>query len=171
VAAVRPRHRPDARLRPGRAPSGLEAVWSSREAKAIEAAGLLAAGFRLPIRLDEGLGENGRPATGFLPPAEFARVADAFFADPHRSVRGWERAIDAQERVARTVARILDAHGDGAGGDIAFVAHGRVGALLLCRLLGAPISRGRDQPFQGHFFAFGPPGRKIIQEWRPIAER
>jgi broad specificity phosphatase PhoE len=147
--------------------SDLRSIWSSSEAKAIEAAGLLAAGFGLPVQVDEYLGENDRSATGFLPPAEFERVADCFFANPHESVRGWERAVDAQERVVRAVLRILGTHRDG---DIAFIAHGGVGTLLLCKLLDAPISRSRDQPFQGHFFVFDLPGCKVIHEWRPIAE-
>jgi broad specificity phosphatase PhoE len=45
----------------------------------------------------------------------------------------------------RAVFRILGTHRDG---DIAFRAHGGVGTLLLCKLLDAHISRGRDQPFQ-----------------------
>lgn len=36
--------------------------------------------------------ENDRSSTGFLPPEEFEVVADAFFAQPGVSVRGWETA-------------------------------------------------------------------------------
>jgi broad specificity phosphatase PhoE len=57
----------------------LTAVWSSHETKAIEAAGLLAARFGLPVHVHPGLHENDRSATGFLPPPEFEQVADAFF--------------------------------------------------------------------------------------------
>jgi broad specificity phosphatase PhoE len=144
---------------------GLKAVWSSPEAKAIEAAGLLAAEFGLPVRVDAGLGENDRSATGFLPPAEFEQVAHAFFAKPQDSIRGWERATDAQERVVQAVDRILETHGEG---DIAFVAHGGVGTLLLCRLLDVPISRSLDQPSQGHFFAFEIPTRRVLHGWSAL---
>ncbi|TWI41946.1 histidine phosphatase family protein [Mesorhizobium tianshanense] len=147
--------------------SGLTSIWSSSEAKAIEAAGLLAAGFGVPVQVDEHLGENDRSATGFLPPVDFERVADAFFANPHESVRGWERAVDAQERVVGAVFRILGSH---RAGDLAFIAHGGVGTLLLCKLLDAPISRSRDQPSQGHFFAFDLQSCQIIHEWRSIDE-
>ncbi len=68
------------------------------------------------------------------------------FARPSESVRGWERAVDAQARIVRAVNRILDAREHG---DIAIVAHGGVGTLLLCHLLKEPISRGRDQPLAG----------------------
>ena len=51
-----------------------------------------------PIVID-GLGENDRSSTGYLPKAEFEAVADAFFARPEESVRGWERAVDAQRRI------------------------------------------------------------------------
>src|SRR5690606_33013838 len=79
--------------------AGIKAVWASTETKATEAAGILAAAHGLPVLIHHGLDENDRSATGFLPPDEFQRVADAFFAQPHESVRGWERAIDAQQRV------------------------------------------------------------------------
>lgn len=154
----------------------LRAVWASTEAKAIEAAGLLAAGFGLPVQVHAGLCENDRTATGFLPPPEFERMADAFFAQPMASVRGWERAIDAQARVIAAVNDILASPGDGdvalvahGDGDVALVAHGGVGTLLLCHLLGEPISRQRDQPWQGHVFAFTLPERHVLHPWRDIA--
>ncbi len=143
----------------------LTAVWASTEAKAIEAAGLLAAGFGLPVGVHAGLAENDRSSTGFLPPAEFGAVADMFFSAPDRSVRGWERASDAQRRVVAAVHEIVANH---EAGDIALVAHGGVGTLLLCHLLGVPISRSRDQPGQGHVFAFDAATRRIIHDWRPI---
>ena len=46
-----------------------------------------------------GIGENDRSATGFLPREEFWATADLFFAHPTESIRGWERAIDAQARI------------------------------------------------------------------------
>jgi broad specificity phosphatase PhoE len=144
----------------------LGAVWASTEAKAIEAAGLLAAGFGLPIGVHAGLGENDRSSTGFLPLAEFEAVADMFFATPDQSVRGWERASDAQRRVVAAVDAIVANHD---AGDLALVAHGGVGTLLLCHLLGVPISRTHDQPGQGHAFAFDAATRRVLHDWRPIA--
>jgi broad specificity phosphatase PhoE len=77
----------------------LSAVWASTETKAIEAAGILAGRFGFPVHVHRELHENDRSATGFLPPPEFDRMADAFFARPEENVRGWERAVDAQARV------------------------------------------------------------------------
>lgn len=146
----------------------LTAVWASNETKAIEAAGILAARAGLPVGVHPGLHENDRSATGFLPPAEFQRVADQFFAAPGESVRGWERAADAQARVVAAVDDILKRH---SGGDIAFVAHGGVGTLLLSHMLGAPISRTADQPFEGHYWAFDIVTRRVRHAWQPIAPR
>ncbi|WP_418294840.1 hypothetical protein [Microvirga ossetica] len=56
----------------------LSAVWASTETKAIEAVGILAGRFGLPVHVHRGLHENDRRATGFLPPPEFDRMADAF---------------------------------------------------------------------------------------------
>lgn len=148
--------------------AGLQAVWASEETKAIEAAGLLAARFGLPVGVDPGLGENDRSATGFLPPPEFERTADAFFARPQESIRGWERAVDAQARVAAAVDRVLSSSPEG---PVAIVAHGGVGTLLACLYAGEPIARSADQPFQGHVFTFDRATRRLLTRWRPIAPR
>jgi len=142
-------------------------VWASAETKAVEAAELLAARNSLPVHVETDLGENDRTATGFVPPDEFEKLADAFFANPDQSVRGWETARSAQARIRRTVTRLVGARG--AVGDLAIVAHGGVGTLLLCDLLGVPISRDRDQPAQGHFWSFDPATLQVIHGWTPIA--
>lgn len=147
-------------------PSNVRSIWSSRETKAIEAAGILAGALGLGIGVARDLGENDRSATSFLPPAEFESVADAFFAFPHESVRGWERAVDAQSRAGQAVARIAHGHGEG---DLAIVAHGAVGTLLFCALSGQPIDRSFDQPFQGHFWTAALPSLKVITGWVPIS--
>jgi broad specificity phosphatase PhoE len=144
-------------------------VWASTETKAIEAAGLLAARFGLPVQVHPGLGENDRSSTGFLPPPEFEKTADQFFANPDESIRGWETASGAQSRVVAAVASILAERR--LDGDLAIVAHGGVGTLLMCRLLGALISREMDQPFQGHYFAFDPGSREVLHAWKPISPR
>ena len=148
---------------------GIREVWASGETKAIEAAGLLAARFGLPVNVDPELGENDRTATGFLPPPEFERTADAFFANPAESIRGWETAAAAQARIVRAVGRILERPRP--DGHIAVVAHGAVGTLLLCALLERPITRELDQPFQGHVWRFDPETGEVRHAWRPIAPR
>jgi broad specificity phosphatase PhoE len=143
-------------------------IWASTEVKATETAAMLAARLRLGIEVASGLGENDRSATGFLPAAEFEKVADAFFAYPEESVRGWERAIDAQRRIREAVDRIVATH---RGGDLAIISHGAVGTLLLCSCLGQAISRKADQPFQGHYWIAGLPSLTVRQSWKPIAPR
>ena len=56
-------------------------------------------------------------------------------------------------------------------GDLAIVAHGGVGALLLCALLDEPISRTRDQPptaSGGFRFAFDAATRRVVAGWERI---
>ncbi len=145
---------------------GLTRVVASAERKAVETAEALAAAAGVPVTVDEHLGENDRSATGYLPPAEFERVADAFFARPEESVRGWERAVDAQARVVAAVGRAVS----GAAGDTAVVAHGGVGSLLLCHLLGVAIDRRYDQPGQGSYFRFDPDTGEVAHRWRRLGE-
>ncbi len=146
----------------------IRAIHCSTERKAIDGAEILGGHLGLPFATHHDLGENDRSATGFLPRAEFEATADQFFAHPTESIRGWERAVDAQARIVGSVERIL------AGpvpGDIAIVAHGGVGALLLCHLLGEPISRTRDQPPSaagGWRFAFDADTRRVVQGWERI---
>lgn len=142
----------------------LSGVVSSTERKAVETAEVLAAVVGVPPATDEALGENDRSATGYLPPAEFEAVADEFFARPHDSVRGWERAVDAQRRVVAAVGRVAAA----ASGDVAVVAHGGVGALLLCSLLGEPIDRRYDQPGQGSWYRFDAATGEVAHGWRRL---
>ena len=114
---------------------------------------------------DAALGEIDRSATGYLPLDEFEVVVDAFFADPGRSVRGWERAVDAQARIVHAVRRVS---GDG---DVTIVSHGAVGALLLADLLRAPISRALDQPGMGSVFTFDPAAWRATSGWTRVPRR
>ncbi|HTI81818.1 MAG TPA: histidine phosphatase family protein [Acetobacteraceae bacterium] len=145
-------------------------VFTSAERKALEAAQILADHLSLePVVIAE-LGENDRSATGFLPKAEFELVADEFFAHPDESVRGWERAIDAQRRIVRAVnSAIATAPRDG---DIAIVSHGAVGALLRCHLEGMSISRTEDQPAGGggNLYSFDVESRHLLSGWLRIDE-
>ncbi|MBS0126122.1 histidine phosphatase family protein [Thetidibacter halocola] len=146
----------------------LGAVFSSLERKAQEGAQILAEAQGLWPRGVLFLHENDRSATGYLPPEEFEAVADAFFARPRDSVRGWERAIDAQYRITTTLKRIVP---ESREGDVAVVAHGGVGALLRAHLLDAPIDRSHDQPLGkggGHVLTIALPDWTLVQDWTPI---
>ena len=143
-------------------------VYCSTEQKAIDGAEILAGHLGIGFEKVEALGENDRSATGFLPPDEFERVADQFFASPEISVRGWERAVDAQARIVRTVQKIFET--DKTPGAIAIVSHGAVGTLLYCHLAGEPIDRRRDQPPNGggNFYGFTLAPRAVHSWWRAI---
>ena len=112
--------------------------------------------------------ENDRSATGFLKPEEFERVADAFFANPAQSVRGWERAVDAQARIVREVESILAGYSTG---DVLIVGHGAVGTLLFCHYSRLEIHRRHDQPAGGgNYFAFVTDGRGVLHGWRRMED-
>ncbi len=140
-------------------------IWSSTERKARETAQLLASTRGLSVSEHPDLGENDRRATGFLPRPQFEAAADAFFAQPGQSFRGWETAIHAQQRIAGAVRAIL-ARKD--AGDVAIVSHGAVGTLLYCHLSGLEIDRRHDQPAQGHFWTAQLPDLRPLHGWQPI---
>ena len=145
--------------------SAMTAIFSSSETKAVEAAQILGQVMHLPVAIRGGLEEIDRSATGFLPALEFERTADRFFAEPERSVRGWERAVDAQTRIVRAIDCLLKGPPDG---DIAVVTHGGVGTLLLCDYLRVPITRKLDQPSQGHYWILDIALRSVLHGWRPL---
>ena len=146
--------------------ASVSAIWSSTERKAEQTAAILAKPHGLEVKLNPALGENDRSATGFLPPHQFEAAADAFFAAPDVSFRGWETATDAQARIVGAVTSIMDAHD---GGDLAIVTHGAVGTLLWCHLSGVRIDRQHDQPGQGHFWSADLDTLCCSLGWRAIA--
>jgi broad specificity phosphatase PhoE len=148
--------------------AGIGAVWCSTERKAIDAAEIIAKAIGLSPRLLAELGENDRSATGYLPKAEFEATADAFFANPYDSVRGWERAIDAQHRIVAAIGTVVAS--SPAGSDVAVVSHGGVGTLLLCHLKACPISRTEDQPGDGggNYYCFDSTAFALRHGWLPI---
>lgn len=147
---------------------GTTQVVSSGEQKAVETAEPIAAALGVRLEIRQGMNENDRSATGFLPASEFENVANDFFAYPHRSVRGWERAIDAQIRIVREAEVVLARQREG---DVLFVGHGAVGTLLLCHYSKAGISRGYDQPpGGGHYFTMKKVDRRVIHAWRRMED-
>ena len=147
----------------------VRALWCSTEWKARDGADMLSKHVDLPVAELVGLGENDRSATGYLPRAEFEAVADLFLANHNESIRGWEKAVDAQRRIVRAIEEVLTVSA-GCGGDSAIVAHGGVGTLLLCHLRGDPIARQHDQPPNngGNYFALDAVTRRIHHGWKAI---
>jgi broad specificity phosphatase PhoE len=147
---------------------GISTVWCSAERKALDGAEIIGRAIGAAPYSLATLGENDRSATGYLPKTEFEATADAFFANPLQSIRGWESAVDAQHRIVAAIGTVVAEAP--AGGDIAVVSHGGVGALLLCWLKACPISRSEDQPGEGggNYFCFEWDTYLLRHGWRPI---
>jgi len=147
----------------------VQSVFSSDERKARDGAEILAEGLGLNgYSVVTDLGENDRSAMGFLEKEEFEATVNAFFAQPHTSVRGWETATDAQARIVRAVEQIMSqAH----NADIAIVGHGGTGTLLYCHFAGVPICRRFDQPPTngGNWFGINRASRTLLRlRWHSI---
>jgi broad specificity phosphatase PhoE len=140
-------------------------LWSSAEKKAQDTAAILSNALSVTVQTHPQLGENDRSATGFLPPEQFEAAADAFFADPAYSFRGWETASRAQARIVEAISEITAKHETD---DIAIVSHGGVGTLFFCHCLEAGISRTYDQPHQGHYWVAELPKLIPVHGWRAI---
>ena len=143
-------------------------IIASTEQKAIDTAQIIAEPKGLSIATHPDMGENDRSATGFLPPDEFQATANAFFANPDQSIRGWETATGAQSRIRTAVTPYTQ---DDHPGDTLFIGHGGVGTLLWCAIAGLSISREYDQPGTsgGNLFAFNA-ALEPLWPWRAIEE-
>jgi broad specificity phosphatase PhoE len=146
------------------------AIYASRERKAMDGAEMVAGALGLPFGTEEDLGENGRESTGYIAPPEFWEVVAEFFAHPTRSVRGWERAIDAQARIVRAVSAI--AANEPSDGDIVIVSHGGVGALLTAHLQKVEIGKESrpSHPGGGCFLIVDRKTLAITHDWRAIED-
>jgi broad specificity phosphatase PhoE len=146
------------------------AVWSSAEQKARDGAEILSARTGLAPRVDAGLGENDRSATGYIAPPEFWEVVEQFFGRPDESVRGWETARAAQARVVGAIDRVLQAS-DGEG-LVLVVAHGGVGRLLMAHLQGVEIGEESRPPLEsgGCWLAIDRDTRRLAQDWRTLED-
>lgn len=141
-------------------------IVSSNERKAVETAEIIGNTIGVTVIGVERMHENDRSATGFLRPDEFEEVANLFFLHPEQSVRGWERALDAQARIVEEANNFIRSH---KSGDILMVGHGGVGTLLYLHFIGAPISREHDQPAGGgNFFAISLDTFKPLHGWCPM---
>ncbi|NTJ44284.1 histidine phosphatase family protein [Agrobacterium larrymoorei] len=148
-------------------PKQLRRVVSSTENKALETARILASVGGIAVETAEDMHENDRSATDFLPPDQFERAADWFFAHPHASYKGWEPAVDAQARIVKAVTTVLANHDPSQ--PIAFVGHGAVGTLLKSHLTRDTIKRSSDQPpGGGNLFRFNLADMKVTCDWTPM---
>lgn len=148
--------------------TGTSQIVSSGERKALETAEPIAAALDVNMEVRVAMHENDRSATGYLPSDEFERVADAFFANPTMSIRGWERAIDAQTRIVSEVEAVLDRSQEG---DVLFVGHGAVGTLLFCHYSKLAISRCHDQSGGGgNYFSLRTEDRRVLHPWRRMED-
>jgi broad specificity phosphatase PhoE len=143
------------------------AIYSSDEKKALDGAHILGQASGLTPKIQPDLGENDRSSTGYLPQDQFLSHVHAFFAEPEKSVGGWESAVDAQARIVRAVKSIQNLEG---AKDIVIVAHGGVGALLLTSLLGRPISMNQEQPGSagGNWYSFDAEQWALKSGWLPF---
>jgi broad specificity phosphatase PhoE len=148
----------------------VSAVYASTERKARDGAVIVAERLGLSYETDEELGENDRSATGYIAPPEFWDVVRDFFGRPHESIRGWERAVDAQARIVRAVGRVL--RENETSGDIVVVSHGAVGCLLTAHLQKVEIGQeSRPQHSGGGcFIVIDRDSFTLTQDWRAIED-
>jgi broad specificity phosphatase PhoE len=145
--------------------STIGAVYSSTERKAVMLGERIAEFVGVALRQMAELSEVDRSSTGYLPPGEHEALVAELFARPNESIRGWERAADAQRRTVEAVERI---RAEAPSNSIAIAAHGGVGAFLICHLKGIQITRAEDQRGLGNYFVIEKSSGELVQGWRAM---
>lgn len=143
-------------------------IVSSAETKAREAAALIGHRLGVEVEVREATGETDRTATGYVPRERHDELARRLFDKPTESADGWERAVDAQARVAEAVADILVGGAPAEGGDVVTVGHGGVGSFLFCHLSGLAIDHAHEPPGQGYFWTWDLDERRMLHRWHPV---
>lgn len=111
-----------------------EVVWSSREAKAVQTAEIVAGALSVPVQVVDGLEEHHRDSVPFYPTTgEFEAAVERFFCNPDQLVLGVETGVQARDRMAAAIGRVVDAgHTDNI-----VVTHGTVMTLYVANVTGA----------------------------------
>ena len=143
-------------------------IYSSTEQKAMDGAKILTDYLGSQYEMVEELGEIDRSSTGYLPHEEHAATATKFFAHPNKSIRGWETAKHAQQRMVKAVEKIVE--NDKGDGAIVIVSHGAVATLFLCHLKGCQISEQEGPPGAngGSYYCFDPQSGSLVHNWKLI---
>ena len=106
-----------------------QALVSSPEPKAKETAEIIADRLGLEVALDPGLHEHKRQHRTFGTEQEFRQSVAAVFAKPREAVHGGETAIEACDRLAKTLAGQIRQ-------PLIAVTHGTILSLYLAKRLG-----------------------------------
>jgi broad specificity phosphatase PhoE len=108
-------------------------IYSSGEPKASTTAAVVAAHTGLPWQTRSCLGELARH--GYQPPdiAAYRSAVARMFSNPEQSIRGWERRVDAEERIVTCVQGLVT---ENLGSTIAVISHGIILTILVAHLTG-----------------------------------
>ena len=104
------------------------AIVSSGEPKAVETAQIVAERFGLRVEIEADLHEHDRSGVGKLSAEEFQVAVAQLFAEPEALVFGRETGVQARQRFADAIDRVLARHAEG---DVIVVAHGTVMSLFV----------------------------------------
>lgn len=106
-------------------PFALDALASSKQAKALQTAIYLRDALALPLQAYDGLEENDRTDFPFLPLEQFRQRLHDFLQQPDAVLIGKESAAQARARFAAAIAQCWDN-----SQNVAVVAHGTVNTLF-----------------------------------------
>lgn len=139
-------------------------IFASYDNRGQETGKYLAQKHNLPLQQFPGLHEYERRESPFLSLNDLRIAMRMFFKRPKESIFGWERALDAQNRIRNTLHQLIDEYPD--LDTIAICSHGVIGSLLRSELMGHPIEESLCQEEIGAYLMLDWEHQSVVsEEW------
>ena len=138
-------------------------IFTSPEARAIETSDILHEMHHIAVRPFEELQEQRRSNTNyFLSLTDLAITMRMFFTRPKESIRGWESAIDTQNRIVSAIDSLQELYPDYQ--TVAIISHGIVGSLLRSYLMQHPIEESLCQDQIGSYIQIDWEHKSVVSD-------
>lgn len=125
-------------------------IFTSPENRALETSQILHDIHHIAVRPFEELQEQRRSNTNyFLSMTDLAITMRMFFSRPKESIRGWESAVDTQNRIVAAIDSLQELYPDYQ--TVAIISHGIIGSLLRSYLMHHPIEESLCQDKIGSY--------------------
>lgn len=125
-------------------------IVSSNESRALQTLDIIKERYNIPSQVFYPLEEQRRSNTNYyLSLTDLAITMRMFFSRPKESIRGWESAVDAQQRIVTAIETIQELYPQYQ--TIAIISHGIVGSLLRSYLMHHPIEESLCQDKIGSY--------------------
>ncbi|PIW37318.1 MAG: hypothetical protein COW24_00875, partial [Candidatus Kerfeldbacteria bacterium CG15_BIG_FIL_POST_REV_8_21_14_020_45_12] len=140
----------------------VQELYSSPEPKALTVAQMVEVKYNLDVSIEECLRELDRKGDSVLEYDDFIAASKQVYTTPSESVRGWETAYDAADRIFRCITSSVKKSPDTV---FAIISHPMIGGLFHSHINQSEPDYEQDDPKgTARFFVVNFEERRIIQD-------